>query len=274
MRRTLLALTGVIAVAAASGAAAAHRPYLAPTSFSPTRDFVTVHAGLTEGALFVADLPLRATGDFLLTSPDGATSKAGPGVVLKEYTYLEAALPAEGTWRISTGDRPGRTFKFAKVGGKWAQIGAAGEPGMATVAENAIPAGAERMDALRFTKAEAYVTRGKPSTGALKAQGKGFELTPAANPTETFVGKPFRFTFTSDGKPAAGQAFVVERAGDAYAAKKFMVEGRTDAQGRGELTFKEPGIYLLQSTYEGAGRPGGQPAASTVFYSLAFEVTP
>ena len=273
MRVTHLMLAATAALALA-GPALGHSPYLAPVTFAPDREYVTVQGAMSESNFFVPDFPIRAAGDYWATGPSGEAVSIGPGVNLKEMSVIEVALPQEGTWKISTGDRGGRVGRFANIGGQWKSIRApqGGRDGANVIDEAAVPAGAEIVESAGTLKAETYVTRGAPSQGALKATGKGFEITPVTHPNELFAGDAFDILVTIDGKPVSGVDFPIARAGDIYAEKKFTYAGKTDAVGAAAITFADPGAYVLESHY-GQVEPGSKPNPKTYTYSLSFEVT-
>ncbi|MBU1377584.1 MAG: DUF4198 domain-containing protein [Alphaproteobacteria bacterium] len=287
MRRTatFAALIGGLAFV---GAAAAHTPYLAPNTFAPSRAFVTVQAGVADSYYFISDFPIRGEGDFLVTGPSGATVKAENVAVLKEYAAFDVAVPDAGTYRISTGERAGRQSKWVKIDGAWKMVRPAGGPGgggrgpggpapggaSRFVEESAIPAGAETMTSVGYTRTETYVTKGAPNREALKPTGKGFELEAITHPNEIYAGEAFKFRLLNDGKPVAGVAFEIQHAGDAYADKKFSHDGKTGADGAAAVTLAQPGVYVLETSYpvrtEGAPI---QPVARSGAYTLTFEVT-
>lgn len=261
MRR--IGWAALMAGMAAAQGAAAHTPYLEPTSFAPDRDFVTVEAGMSETHAFVPDMPIRSQGDYLAVGPDGQAAKAGAPAMLKGLAAFDAPLPAEGTYRITTGDRPGRKTTWAKVDGQWKPV----RP------NETVPAGAETQETQSVMKAETYVTRGKPNAGALKASGQGFELQPETHPNEIFAGEAFKFTVLQDGKPLSGVAFSISRGGEVYAEKRYAYAGKTDAAGKAAVTFDQPGAYLLEAHYPARGEGPMQPVPRSVTYSLSFEVT-
>lgn len=260
MRGSRLFLAAAMAAIAAP-ALAAHVPYIVPLTFAPSKDVVTLHGGLSEANVFVPDFPIRGAGDYTATGPSGEAVKIGPGVSFKEQNLVEAPLPTEGTWKISTGERAGRVFRYAKLGADWKQL----EP-------NAPAPAGEVVENARFVIAETYVTRGAPSKGALKATSKGFEFVPTTHPNEIFAGDALKFTLTFDGKPVANLDFEIARAGDAYRDKKFAYSGKTDANGEASVTFAEPGAYLFGTNYD-MPKPGEKPPARSLTYGLSFEVS-
>lgn len=294
---------GVLGGLVMAQAATAHTPYLKPTNFGPDRAFVTVEAALTEN-FFAPDFPIRSAGDYWVTGPTGGPVKADAVTTLKEFTAIEVSLPTVGTYRISTGDRAGRTTRWVKVDGAWKMVRAAGggqgrPPEMARppeggrpsggggggeagrpagpnrfIEEAAVPPGAETVTSQSFSRVETYVSRGAPSREALKPVGQGLELEPVSHPNEIFVGDAFKFRLLMDGKPLPGVAFTVARGGDVYAESRYAFAGKTDAAGAGAATFAQPGVYLLEADYpprvEGVV---SEPVTRSAQYTLTFEVT-
>lgn len=276
MRLTKVVAGVLGAFVMAQAAAAAHTPYLKPTNFGPDRAFVTVEAALGE-SFFAPDFPIRSAGDYWVTGPSGVPAKADAVTALKEFTAIEVSLPAEGTYRISTGERAGRTTTWARIDGAWRIVRAAGgEPGRPAdpsrfVEAAAVPPDAKTVTSQSVSRAETYVSRGAPTREALKPAGQGLELDPVTHPNEIFAGEAFKFRMLMDGKPLPGVAFTVARGGDAYADSRYAFAGHTDATGAGAVTFAQPGVYLLEADYPAPGASDPGPRAAQ--YTLTFEVT-
>jgi hypothetical protein len=296
MRLGKVLVAGALGGALMAQAAAAHTPYLRPTTFAPERPYVTIEAGVAE-IFFVPDFPIRSAGDYSVIGPDGAAAKVDTVMTLKAFAAFDAALPADGTYRITTGERAGRTSKWAKIDGAWKMVrpasasgasrggeggrneaqrpqgGAEGAGQSRFVEESAVPPGAETMTSQSFSRVETYVTRGAPTRAALKPTGQGLELEPVTHPNEAFAGEPFKFRLLMDGKPLPGAAFQVVRAGDAYAESRFSFSGATDPAGAGAVTLAQPGIYVLEADYPARAEGAANPVARSAQYVLTFEVT-
>jgi hypothetical protein len=261
--------------------------FLLPQSFAPSRDFATIQVGQADN-YFVAQSPIRAAGEFIAIDPKGVSTKLGAGTSFHEMGVIEAPMTAEGTWRISTGDRVGRTTPWVKIGGEWRQVrvpqpagreggrGGEGRGGPPQVAEADIPAGAERMSAIQIVKAETYVSKGAPNRAALAPAGKGLEFVPVTHPDEVYAGDQFKFSFTNDGKPVEGLTYTVLKGAEQYAESQTHPTGKTDAKGAGSVTLKDPGVYVLEASWPGAGgppQPGAAPVPVSISYTLTFEVS-
>jgi len=289
-----MGVVGVLLVAQA--AAAAHMPYLKPTTFSPKRDFVTLESGMAADHFFAMDFPIRGEGDYWVIGPNGQAVKATSATNHREFSVVEAALPGPGTYRITTGERPGRTARWAKVGGEWKMVRPAGSPpprpeaprpataggaaapagggGGRNIEESAVPSDAETMTAVSYLRAETYVTRGAPDRGAVKPTGQGFEAELITHPNEIFVGEALKLRFLNDGKPVGDVAYAVYRGGDFYEEKRYTNSARSGADGAVSINIEEAGVYVLVATWP--GRVEGQPmvpVAKTTTYSLTFELS-
>jgi len=286
MKSGLAALLTTTAVAFAVAPALAHTPYVVPTTFAPERDYVGVSGGMAEEGFFIPDFAIRGSGDWVVTGSDGVAKPATP-TTLKSVTVLDAPLPAEGTYRIGTGERPGRAGKQAKIDGVWRAVRPAPAPGAAApqrrmdedapagangpIDADKVPAGAETVDVQGYLVAETYVTRGAPTP--VKVSGKGFEIEPITHPNEIFLSDGFVFRALVDGKPVAGQHVSIYRGGETYESRRTALEATTAADGKATVKFEKPGVYVIETRYPGQAAPGATPATKTWIYTLSFEVT-
>ena len=187
-------------------------------------------------------------------------------------------MRTEGTYRISTGERGGRSTRWVKIDGAWKIVRPAGAPARGGgagrfVEEKDVPAGAETMTSTSYIRSETYVTRGAPDRGALKPTGKGFEVEPITHPNEVFAGEAFKFRLLNDGRPIPGVAFSIAKAGDAYAETRYASNGKSDAAGAASVTFEQPGVYVLQAGYPARVEGATEPTPRSTNYTLTFEVT-
>ncbi len=284
----------LVVVVAATQASAGHMPYLEPKTFGPRRDVVTVEAAMAEEAtLFVPDFTIRGSGDYAVTDPSGATQKIEGVTTLKELAIFEAPTPTEGTYRITSGERAGRSGKLAKIDGVWRNVRPAGGPprppeggspakpseGAAApangpITEDQIPTGAEVMTTQSYLKADVYVSRGAPTASALKPTGQGLEIAPVTHPNEAYAGEAFKFRLLVDGQPLANAPFTVSKAREGYVPQRFTTGGAAGADGAASITLAKPGVFVIQ--VQNPVRVEGQPpvpAAKSLTTTLTFEVT-
>ncbi|MDC7684460.1 DUF4198 domain-containing protein [Asticcacaulis sp. BYS171W] len=226
--------------------AVAHTPYLVPFNFAPTEGVVTVHNGLTNNTFFVPEFPIKGD-DYEVTDADGKVT-AGKGVSFTEVGLFEAKLSAEGTYRISTGNRDVRTLNLARIDGKWRPVkmpvnGVVPEP---FVDQSKLSPTSRIVPVKTMVRAETYISYKKPSTMAPPPDGKGLEIVPLTHPNQLFAGGIFQFRLAFDGKPLADTEWQAFRANDAYAARTFNMSGKTASDGTAQINFAEPGVYVIE----------------------------
>lgn len=257
MRGSSMALAALSLCAAP---AAAHMPYLLPSLFDAgSRDRITLEASFTEDA-FRPEVAMRDA-PFEMTSPDGHTSRLATPTLAGDRTLAEAALPTDGIYRLSSGQRAGRMGRMYRNGTDWTMIGEGGTP----------PAGATQVDVRSMTLADAYVLRGRPGAiGALTPRGRALEIHPLADPTAIAPGAPTRFTILYDGKPLAGVPVALFREAGLYDGRKQAGSATTDAAGTVAITAPDAGRYLMLVRHRPAS-PGTDGIHVSYTATLAFE---
>ena len=242
-------LAGAVTLLCAT-AASADSPYLKPNTWDATgRDHITVEAGFTED-IFQGRVAMRS--DFFhIVGPNGDTPITQV-TSLRDLTVFEAATPVDGTYRISSGARVGRTAKmYRATDGSWKMVGEEDTPP---------PADAPLVDVQSITKAEVYLTRGAPDHGALEPTGDGLELVPQIHPSDIVAGEDATFQLLFFGQPLAGAHVTVFRERGLYDGRKIEVELTTDAEGRFTVRAGDAGAYMTQVRHrtespEGAATP-------------------
>jgi hypothetical protein len=256
-RLSLLAASVAAAVFAAP--ALAHSPYLLPNGFNLDKDdHVTVEASFSEH-VFVPTVAMQSD-DFHFVGPDGKAVPLKP-VALRDLVILEAPLATDGTYRLTSGERQGRVAKAALIDGTWEFI----DP------RRPLPAGVTPVDMQSVTKAEAFVTRGKPDQAALAPSGKGIEYRAITHPSLIRAGQPAEFELMFNGKPLANADVEVEqaRAGEVENTRLPLVT--SDARGRFTITAPEPGLYFAMTRHR-VDAANGLPARSYT-YALTYSVS-
>ncbi|HWU80822.1 MAG TPA: DUF4198 domain-containing protein [Caulobacter sp.] len=248
----LLSLTSALA----PGTAQAHSPYLLPTVFDASdRKIVTVQGSFTE-SFFTPEVAMKSEA-WAVVGPDGIRTPLTP-TYLRELALVEAVTEKPGTYRITTGQRAGRTAKAALVKGEWKFFEGEKAP-------------ADAIDMRSLTLAEVYVTRGAPNDAALAPIGKGLEFKPVTHPSKIVTGQDAVFEVLFDGKPLANQPITLQGADDRYAdSKSAPTTVTSDAKGRFAVRVERSGVYQIQSRHRIAPAAAGQPGQSFT-YALTFE---
>lgn len=243
-----------------ASAAQAHMPYVLPTLFDLGKgDHVTVEAAFAEDA-FLPEVAMRDA-PFHLVGPDGKDLPAGPATHLRDLSVFEAAIPADGTYRVTSGQRAGRKGKMFKVGDKWEMRGEGGEP----------PANAEQVDVQSMTLADAYITRGQPTDAALKPSGKALEIQAITHPNGIVAGSDASFALLFDGKPLPQADITLFRSAGLYDGRKVVAQVKSGADGRFSLTPEDAGTYLILVRHRGAAPAGSETPYRSYTYTLAFD---
>lgn len=253
------ALTGFL-FAMAAGSALAHVPYVRPNVTDATgRDHVTVEASFTED-IFAAEVVMRSDA-WRIVGPNGDTPITQV-TYLRDLAVFEAPTPVDGTYRISSGARTGRTAKmYRAVDNSWKMVGEEDE---------APPADAVLVDVQSITTADTYVTRGAPSDEVLQATGNGLELVPLIQPGDIVAGEAAPFRLLLDGQPLAGVAVTVFREAGRYDGRKVDAEQITDADGRITITASDPGAYMTLIRHRMEAPAGSDVRYRSYSHSLTF----
>jgi uncharacterized GH25 family protein len=236
----------------------AHSPYLLPNYFDASgRDHVSVQASFTE-RFFVPDVVMRAD-TWQVVGPDGARGPLTP-VYTKDVAVLDVDTRQAGTYRISTGLRAGATRKAAQVDGEWKFYEEGEAPPQA-------------VDMQSWTRADVYVSTGKPDEVALKPDGKALEFQLLTHPNRLQAGASLRVRLLLEGKALANQpvalAAAVDAAGDSVSARDL----RTDSGGILDVPLPAAGLFHLMSRYRIAPVAAAGGAARSYTIALTFEVT-
>ncbi len=252
-----------LALLMAAGVAWAHMPYVAPAVFDVgQRQKVVLEASFTEDAfrpeILMNDAPFEVTG------PDGATVKLADPARFSDRAVAEASLPAEGVYRLSSGQRYGRMNHMVRDGTTWKFVPEDQKP----------PAGAELREVQSATLADAYVVRGKPTNaGALKPRGAALEIHPLADPTAIGAKEGFPLEVLYQGKPLGGVTVTLFREAGLYDGKKVVGEFPVGADGKLTITPPDAGRYLLLVRHRDAAPTGAKAPYYSYSVTLAFEAT-
>ncbi len=243
-----------------AGLVSAHSPYLLPNRFDVTkRDHVSVQASFTE-TYFVPDVVMKAD-DYHAILPDGTRAPLTP-VYTKDLAVIDVATTVDGTYRLSTGIRAGRTGKAALLpDGKWQFFDEREGP----------PAGGRVHEIKSITCAEVYVSRGTPTERALTPTNKGLEFQMLTHPNRLLAGGAAKLRVLFDGKPLAAQVMSVQKASLDEGGGAAPVEIRSAADGTATLPFSAPGLYHVMARYRFA-LPSGEAQAESHTYAVTLEV--
>ena len=268
-------LSGLATVALfAAVSAEARTSFILPFNFAPTEAYVTAEAATSEN-VFTPEMALKV--DSFQIIDDKGVAATAKGTPFKEVTLFESALTHEGTFRLTTGNVEMRSMQMAEVDGKWRPVRGPGGKGPGAEGgpqpqQPAIPADARIVTVKSMGRADSYISLKKPSDTLPPLEGKGLEIAPVTHPSRLFSGDAFDFTVMFDGKPLPVADFKIERGGDQYREASYAYTGTTGADGKAQVTFDTPGVYVIELNRK--WQDGDQTDPRNWAYSLTLEVAP
>ncbi|PZQ22064.1 MAG: DUF4198 domain-containing protein [Sphingopyxis macrogoltabida] len=274
MKKQFLSFAGAAMLAALIAVpASAHRQWMLPSStvLSGEDVWVTVDAAVSNDLFYFEHQPLRLDA-VKAWAPDGSEATIENKATGRYRSTFDVHLTRKGTWRIaSVSDALMGTYD---LGGKTERL-----PRGTTAANLAerVPAGATNVQTAETSnRNEIFVTVGEPTTTLFTPTGKGIEFVPVTHPNDLIAGEAASFQFLIDGKPAANFPVTVIPGGIRYRDQLGQMDLTTDANGKVDVTWPEPGMYWVNVTTpraEGEGDASGPPAlARRASYVTTLEV--
>lgn len=261
MNRKIWGFAATVALAAIAVApASAHRQWMLPSSTVLSGDdvWVTVDAAVSNDLFYFEHQPLRLDA-VKAWAPDGTEAAIENKATGRYRSTFDVHLTQKGTWRIaSVSDGLMGSYD---LGGKTERL-----PRGTTTANLAerLPAGATNVKTAESNnRNEIFVTVGEPTTTLFKPTGKGIELAPVTHPNDLIAGETASFQFLLDGKPAAGLSVTVIPGGIRYRNQLGEISLKTDAQGKVDVAWPEPGMYWVNVTTPQPEQPEGAPPLIT-----------
>lgn len=270
MKTRIARTIAVLALAGAMTApAAAHRQWMLPSATTLSGDdvWLTVDAAISNDLFYFEHHPMRLD-NVKAWAPDGSEVKIENASTARYRSTFDVHLTQKGTWKVtSSGGGIGGSYK---VGGEEKRL-----PRGTTADQIAtlIPADATDVKLSEsYTRNEIFVTVGEPTSTVMKATGQGLELVPVTHPNDLFAGEAATFQFTVDGKPAAGLEVTVIPGGIRYRDSLNQMDLKTDAEGKVQITWPEPGMYWLNVTASDANTSNPRATTRRLSYVSTLEV--
>ncbi|CAO4135527.1 hypothetical protein OFEAOIEE_LOCUS3272 [Methylorubrum extorquens] len=239
-RPAVFLMVAVAASLALSGPAAAHRAWMQPSStvLSGEDVWVTIDAAISNDLFVFEHMPMRLD-SVTVTGPDGSAMKAENGATGRLRSTFDLHLTRPGTYRAATaGEFVFASYKLDGQQKRWR--------GRPENLEREVPKEATDVSITQsVSRTETFVTLGKPNTEALKATGRGLELSPETHPNNLVAGEKARFVLLLDGAPAANVEVEVVRGGGRYRDKVGEIKLKTETDGSFAVTWPEAGLYWL-----------------------------
>ena len=265
LMRASLALAVLLAL---SLDASAHRRWLMPSATVLAGDdpWVTIDAASSNDLFYFEHRPLPLD-NLVVTAPDGTAGEVANRATGKFRSSFDLRLSQPGTWRIA--------IVTDVVVASWRENGGRKQwRGAAAAFATSVPSEAAelRVSELRG-RLESYITRGKPSLGALQSSGRGLEVQPGTHPNDLVAGDAAAFVLLLDGKPAAGVKVEVVAGGIRYRDQLGDFAVTTGEDGEFTITWPAPGMFWINAeVQDDASSIKGAKRRST--YTATLEVLP
>jgi hypothetical protein len=254
-------LAAALLFCAAALPAAADTSFIRPNLFTAsTEEDVTAYASFTEN--FSSPSVGVKSEAWTVIGPDGKPGAFDRIEPLSQVTVLEEKLPGDGTFRLSTGERLGRSGPQVFTDGQWIPFAPGRE----------IPPGTPTRQSQTATVADVYITKGAPTRAPVDVRIGALELKPETHPSDVYLDSGFHFHVLLNGKPVANQEVTVWREGGAYDEPAFKLTLKSAADGAVHAKFDKPGVYLIWTRMSAEAPAGAATPIRSYTTSLTFEV--
>lgn len=239
----------MLAVLSFASLANAHPRWVLPSHFTISKeggDWLSFDVTASHGT-FVFDKPAGSE-TAQVVMPDGR--KERPDFVLrgKRRSVFDFYFSAQGTHKVQINNQVGYLTSF-KAGHRDTPKRLRANK----VEREALLPKAPRdvLTTMTYTRAESYITVGKPSEKAFELEGKYLELLPITHPSDIVAQGPVRLQFYFNGEAQAGVKVDITREGTLYRNHQEQIEVISDAQGFIMFTPDVAGRYLLKAQHVG-----------------------
>ncbi|EGU43364.1 DUF4198 domain-containing protein [Vibrio splendidus] len=245
-----LALAGVMAFGlAATTTAQAHPRWILPSHFTVSKeggDWLTFDVTASHGT-FVFDKPAGSENANVIM-PDGRSERPNFVIRGKRRSIFDFYFEEEGTHKVAINNYPSYYTQY-KAGRrdtvKWVKANKAER-------DSVLPEKArDVVTQISFTRAESYITVGKPSDSVFKIEGKLLEMKPITHPSDIIEGEPVTFQFFYNGEVQKGVTAEITREGTLYRNHQEQIDVVSDENGEITFTPDVAGRYVMKANYKG-----------------------
>ncbi|WP_305842933.1 DUF4198 domain-containing protein [Photobacterium leiognathi] len=229
--------------------AQAHPRWVVPSHFTVSKeggDWLSFDVTASHGT-FVYDKPASIETTQVIM-PDGRMTNPNFTIRGKRRAIFDFFFEEEGTHKIQINQTP-KYYTYYKAGRrdtvKWAEANKANR--LTVLPEKS----RDVVTQVNYTRAETYVTVGKPSKKAMELTGEYLEMVPVTHPSDIVEGEPVTFQFFFNGKPQAGVTADITHEGTLYRNHQEQIDVVSDKDGMITFTPAVAGRYLMKSNYKG-----------------------
>lgn len=251
-----------------SGVAGADTAYIEPSTFTPALEqMITIETSFNDYCC-VPKYPVRSQA-FAVIQPDGRAVEPNRMELFANSTVLEHKIIAEGTTRITTGERLGRKGgEYVLLEGQYFMVNSdEAEP-------IDVPEGTPILSSQTATVSDTYVTIGTPTWESVRAPIGRLVVTPSQHPSQLTVGDTFTVSLSFDGVPLQEQTLLLTRSGQKDRQDDEGIEFVSDAHGRIDIPLEHIGTHLIMTRMQATAPPDADTDIRSYTTSLTFDVRP
>ncbi|MGR5062790.1 DUF4198 domain-containing protein [Photobacterium sp. DNB22_13_2] len=259
----------LLAGMAVSATANAHPRWILPSHFTVSKeggDWLTFDVTASHGT-FVFDKPAGSeTGQIVM--PDGRIQYPSYVTKGKRRSVFDFYFEEEGTHKVRVNNVPSYYTQY-KAGRrdtvKWVKAHKAER-------DEVLPKKSrDVITQISYTRAETYVTVGKPTKRAFEIEGKYLELVPVTHPADIVEGEEVTFQFFFNGEPQQGVTAEITREGTLYRNHQEQIDVVSDDQGMVSFVPEHAGRWLMKANYKGDLENNALADRASVNVHLTFE---
>lgn len=251
IHRLLIGSALSIACALSTVQANAHRQWILPetTVVSGESPWIPVSGAVSNDLFYANHYPLVIERIKLIT-PDGSEGELKNASNGKYRSTFDINLTSPGTYKIQAA-QAGMFARWKDADGKDKYWPPRGQPYNPADFDSAVPKDAKDLKVAQSSnRIETWVSAGDTTDTVLKPTNIGLELIPDSHPNDLFSGETTNFKLLIDGKPAVGAEVILIRGATRYRNAQDEVSFKTDKKGHFSITWKKPGMYWLNASYQ------------------------
>lgn len=172
-----------------------------------------------------------------VTHPNGQTSEMNWHAYARQ-SIADLNINASGTYQVSIKQPKLLITSFKKENGQPGRVF-----GTTPIPQNVTDIIKREINA----SALCYISFNKPNKTALMPKGKGLELAGDSHPNDLFVNEGNSFRLLMNGKGVKNSALSFTKSGSKHRNQRKKITKTTDENGYFNITFSEPGFYLLEA---------------------------
>ena len=264
--KALTMACAVVAGLAVTATANAHPRWVVPSHFTVSKeggDWLTFDVTASHGT-FVFDKPAGSESAEVVM-PDGRKERPNFVIRGKRRSIFDFYFEEEGTHKVEINNVPTYYTQY-KAGRrdtvKWLKANKAEREALLPNKSRDV------VTQLGFTRAESYVTVGKPTGKVMEIEGKYLELLPVTHPSDIVEGDEVSFQFFYNGEPQQGVTAEITREGTLYRNHQQQIDVVSDESGMVIFTPDTAGRWLMKANYK--GELPNNPLADTASVNVHF----